>query len=49
MWVELCQYFGHCFLNEFIDIDRVNVLVVYDMEQVTQSAASAVDDVQAVA
>ena len=46
--VEFRQYLGHSFLYEVVDVDRVDVLVVDNMQQIIESVGTAVDDVEPV-
>ena len=47
--VQLGEYLGHSLLDEVVDIDRVHILVVDDVQQVVELVAAAVDDAQAIA
>ena len=49
MWVELSQYLWHGFLHQVIDVDRIHILIINDMQQVVQLVAAGIDDAQTVA
>ena len=49
VWVEFGQYLRHGFLHQLVDIHRIHILVVDDMQQVIEFVATRVDDAQSVA
>ena len=49
MGIELSQNLRHGFLNQLVDVHRIHILIVDDMEQVVELVTTRVDDIQAVA
>ena len=49
MGIELCQNLGHSFFHQVVDIDRIHILIVNNMEQVVEFVTARIDDVQSVA
>ena len=49
MGIELSQNLRHGFLNQLVDVNRIHILIVDDMEQVVELVTTRVDDIQAVA
>ena len=47
--VQLCQYLRHGFLYQVVDVYRIDIAVVYQMQQVVQLVAAAIDDAEPVA
>ena len=49
MGVELGKDLGNGLVHEVVDIDRIDILVVDDAQQVVEAVAAVVDDAEAVA
>ena len=49
MGVELSQNLRHGLLHQVIDVDRIHILIVNDVEQVVEFVTARIDDVQSVA
>ena len=42
----MSEYFGQCFLYQFADVDRIDILVVDDVQQTVEFVARGIDDVE---
>ena len=49
MRVEFRQYLWHGLFHEVVHVDRVDILVVDDVQQVVELISACVDDIQSVA
>ena len=49
MRIELCQDLGHGLLHEIIDVNRIHILVIDDVEQIVQLVTTRIDDTQPIA
>jgi hypothetical protein len=49
MGIELGQDQRHSLLNQIVDVNRIHILIVNDVEQVVELVTTRVNDVQAIA